>query len=269
MASIDENRAMWDETYRWSDGGDEWSSGWGGARSQWERWVEPRIDAALAGRPVQLVVEVGCGHGRWTRFLLERFPHVVAFDLAPRCVEACRSRLGADAGLDVRVCDGRSLPGVDPGSVDLVVSIDSLVHADAAAMSAYVAECARVLAADGVAVLHHSNLGACGLDAWPLLQRPRVRRALAALGVAEPGVHWRDPSVDADLVARLAAERSLWCSHQELIRWDTRRRFTDCISVLRRPSAGAGPTRRTRCTTFLDQMAAAAEDVDGSGDATR
>ena len=45
-------------------------------------------------------------------------------------------------------------------SVDFAFSFDSLVHADAEVLDAYAAELARTLAPDGVAFIHHSNLGA-------------------------------------------------------------------------------------------------------------
>jgi SAM-dependent methyltransferase len=255
MASVEQNRTMWDRTYDWSEGGDEWSSGWGGPRPQWCHWIEPRLLAALgpAHPAVSTVVEIGCGHGRWTGFLADRYEHVTAFDLAPGCVEVCRVRFSERPGVRVSVCDGASLPGVEDRSVDLVFSFDSLVHADRVAIDGYLAECARVLTTDGLAFLHHSNLASCGIDRWRLLDHRWARRPLAAVGLAEPTVHWRDPSVDADLVVGSAAAHGLRCVHQELVRWGTQRRFTDCISVLERGPASGGPVR-TECTTFLEDM---------------
>ena len=91
-------------------------------------------------------------------------------------------------------------------------------------------------ASDGVAFLHHSNLAACVPDRSRLLQHRSVRRILASAGIAEPNVHWRDPTVDADVVARLARRHGLACVEQELLAWGTRRQLIDCISILRRGS---------------------------------
>lgn len=271
MPTVEQNRAMWDGDAAWTDDGDEWSTGWGGPELQWTRWVLPRLLSAAPDLARRRVVEIGCGRGRWTQFLLEACAQVTAVDVAPSCVEHCRLRFADHAELRLLEVDGRSLAGVDDHSVDLVVSIDSLVHADRDALAGYLSECARVLAPDGVAVLHHSNLGACRIDGHPLLQRSRtVRRALAAIHLAEPSVHWRDPSVSADLVAELAESSGLTCTTQELLRWSTRRAFIDCVSVL--VPAGAhrpGPPRRILNTTFEREMAesielARAYRVDGS-----
>lgn len=259
MATVEENRLMWDRTYAWPRAGDEWSSGWGGPTPQWTEWIRPRVAAAVGSDPADLgvIVEIGSGHGRWTHFLAEGGAEVVAVDLAPGCVEACRRRFADRPGVRPILSDGMSLPTVADGTVDLVFSFDSLVHADHHALRGYVSECARVLRPGGVAYLHHSNLAAYRLDRSSLI-RPRLRRALGALGVAEPDVHWRDPTVDADLVVRLAATHGLVCSDQELLRWDTRRRHIDCISVLRRPSSpGSAPCRlrRVENDTFMQEMA--------------
>jgi SAM-dependent methyltransferase len=256
VPTVEQNRAMWDRDYAWPDDGDEWSSGWGGPELQWYRWLYPRLLAAVPDLARRRVVEIGCGRGRWTQFLLRHCAEVTAVDLAPGCVEHCRRRFAGTPGLRALEVDGSSLVGVPDRSVDLVVSIDSLVHADRAVMAGYVAECARVLSTDGVAVLHHSNLGAHPLDRHPLLRRVRgMRRRLAALRLAEPSVHWRDATVSADLVEELAAANGLRCTTQELLRWSTRRAAIDCISVLVRASAPAdGAPHRFYTTTFQREM---------------
>lgn len=255
MPTVDQNRAMWDGDDAWTDDGDDWSSGWGGPELQWARWVLPRLLAAAPDLSRRRVVEIGCGHGRWTRFLLDACAHVTAVDLADGCIEHCRRRFSGRPDLRLLQVDGRSLDGIEDRSADLVVSIDSLVHADRDAVAGYVAECARVLAPRGVAVLHHSNLAACRLDGHSLLRHRVVRRTLAALRLAEPSVHWRDVTVSADLVVELAAESGLVCTTQELLRWSTRRAFIDCISVLRPADAQQpGPPLRIHNTTFVREM---------------
>jgi SAM-dependent methyltransferase len=240
VPSIDDNRELWGRPDQWDDDGDSWSNGWGGPGSQWSSWIAPRVRAAAGEPPYDRVVELGCGHGRWTQFLAEWSPEVVAVDVAPECVAACASRFGEVPAVRPVVGDGRSLPGVRDRSVDLVFSFDSLVHADAEAVGAYVAEIDRVLAEDGVAWIHHSNLAASRLNASTALRRlGPLHRALARAGLVEREVHWRDPTVDADLVAGLARRHGLVCAGQELLRWSTRRTAIDCVSVLARPGSRA------------------------------
>jgi SAM-dependent methyltransferase len=235
VPSIDRNRELWGRPDRWDRDGDVWSSGWGGPGPQWSGWIAPRLLAAAGDPPFARIVEIGAGHGRWTQFLAGWSPEVIAVDVAPGCIDALADRFAGAPGVHPALCDGRSLPDVDDGSVDLVFSFDSLVHADADALAGYVAEAARVLADDGVAWLHHSNLRASWIDRSAAVRRiGPLRRMLVRGGWAEPEVHWRDPTVDADLVARMADEHGLVCWSQELIPWSTRSTFIDCVSVLKR-----------------------------------
>jgi SAM-dependent methyltransferase len=240
VPSIDDNRELWARPEQWDDGGDVWSRGWGGPASQWSSWIEPRLRAAVGAPPFGRVVEIGCGHGRWTQFLASSSAGVTAFDVTPECVAVCGERFAARTSVDVRTCDGRTLPGIGDRSADLVFSFDSLVHADAVAMAGYVAEVGRVLTDDGVAWLHHSNLHASRRDRSALLRSVGpVHRLLVRAGAVEPEVHWRDPTVDADVVARLAAQHGLVCVEQELLRWGDCRRYLDVVTVLVRPGSAA------------------------------
>ena len=265
MPSIDDNRELWARPEQWDGGGDVWSRGWGGPASQWSSWIEPRLRAAVGAGAFGRVVEIGCGHGRWTQFLAASSASVTALDVTPECVAVCAERFAAVGSVVVRACDGRSLPGVEDRSVDLVFSFDSLVHADAAAMAGYVAEVGRVLADDGVAWIHHSNLHASRLDRSALLRRVGpVHRLLARTGAVEPEVHWRDPTVDADLVAHLASQHGLVCVEQELLRWADCRRYLDAVSVLVRPGSAApiGTAGRGRWeNAAFEQERAAAFDA--------
>jgi hypothetical protein len=91
-----------------------------------------------------------------------------------------------------------------------------------------------------VAWLHHSNLHASRRDRSALLRSVGpVHRLLVRAGAVEPEVHWRDPTVDADVVARLAAQHGLVCVEQELLRWGDCRRYLDVVTVLVRPGSAA------------------------------
>ncbi len=247
MASIDDNLEQWGRPDAWPEDGDVWSRGWGGPASQWSSWIAPRVREAAGDPPYRRIVEIGSGHGRWTQFLAGWAPEVVALDLVPECVEACVHRFAEASAVHPMQGDGRSLSAVADRSVDLVFSFDSLVHADADAMGSYIAEIARVLTDDGTAWIHHSNLRSSRLDRSGALRRiGLLHRTLVRAGAVEPEIHWRDPTVDAALVARHAGEHGLTCPSQELLRWSTRRTFIDCVSVLVREDSTAGGVRRGR-----------------------
>jgi len=219
---------MWGHTWDWRTSEQAWSGGWGGAAGQWFGSILPRIHHLL---PASSVVEIGCGHGRWTSFLGTACDALWAVDVAEPCVAACQERFADDAHVMCVHTDGMSLGPVPDRSVDLVFSFDSLVHADRPVMDAYLAETARVLTDDGTAFLHHSNLGACRTH--PRLRRvPPLHRLLARARLVEPDLHWRDHTVSADVVAASAERHGLRCVTQELVPWDTRRELIDCISTV-------------------------------------
>jgi SAM-dependent methyltransferase len=228
VASLEENRHTWGVAFDWADAEIVWSGGWGGPSGEWFGAVLPRLQGIL---PVGTAVEIGCGTGRWTEFLHPHCVQLIAVDISERCVDAARRRFRDRPNVQVELVDGRSLSPVGSGSADLVFSFDSLVHADSEVMSAYLLELSRVLTADGVALLHHSNLGA-----YPLTERirrtPVLGPALARIGATETSVHWRDATVSAAFVAATAERFGLRCVMQELIPWDTRRLFIDCISTI-------------------------------------
>jgi hypothetical protein len=115
------------------------------------------------------------------------------------------------------VNDGSSLAMVENGSIDLVFSFDSLVHAELEVLGCYLRELARVLAADGVAFLHHSNMGAY------------------APGTYDPNdIHWRATSVSAAEIERLAETLGLSCVSQETVAWGNDSLLNDCFSVITR-----------------------------------
>jgi SAM-dependent methyltransferase len=110
---------------------------------QWRRWRRVQLDSAtgkslsrdrffngtgwtreeLAG---ELVLEVGCGAGRFTEVMLEAGARVVAVD-ASTAVDACRETCGDRPELAIVQADLHSLP-FRPGSFDRVFCFGVLQH---------------------------------------------------------------------------------------------------------------------------------------------
>jgi SAM-dependent methyltransferase len=229
MGSIEQNRKTWDETFDWSGGGDEWSRGWGGTPAMWYGMLLPRVHTWL---PAKTVLEIAPGFGRWTAYLKDLASRLIIVDLAPKCIAACRQRFVESDHIEYFVNDGRSLPMVASESVDFVFSFDSLVHADADAISGYVRALGRVLTADGVAFIHHSDLG--GFPAGGIRLAEIIAARVPFLSHTSPLLHWRSRDVSAQLVERLAADAGLLCRSQELFQWARGPYLTDCVSVLTR-----------------------------------
>jgi len=157
MPDLAWNKATWDGAYDWSGRGHEWSGPWGGSAGMFFATVMPRLGGAL---PAESLLELAPGHGRVTAFLLRFCGRYRGVDLSEQCVTYCRQRFAFRADAAFMANDGLSLAAVAQERFDLVVSFDSLVHADLPVIEAYVPQILDLLKPGGVAFLHHSNLAA-------------------------------------------------------------------------------------------------------------
>jgi len=245
MPTISENRDRW-QNHKWGQSGDEWSPGRSaeGTAVLWHRTVLPRVRRFL---PTGTIVEIGPGFGRWTQYLRRLCIRLIVVDLSERCIDSCRQRFAGDRHIEYIVNDGTSLEQIPDGSVDFIFSFDSLVHAEADAVGAYLAQAARKLKRGGAGFIHHSNLQDF-ID-------PRTERVRWFVTQR----NWRAPSMSADIFRSQCAAAGLACDSQELINWLGRGRhsdrhrlsgrcipLTDCLSVF---STCDGPPPRTKRKT--------------------
>jgi SAM-dependent methyltransferase len=174
---------------------------WGGSEAQWWGSIFPRLQAYL---PAARVLEIGCGYGRLSRLLANFSRELLLVENTERCVAACRARFRGQRGVRVHETDGRSLPMARDRSIDFVVSLDSLVHAEEDVLRDYVREIARVLTPTGAAFLHHSNVAALR-DPWG--------------GLPFPNKHWRGVTASAAGVRASALEHVLVFIAKEILGW--------------------------------------------------
>jgi SAM-dependent methyltransferase len=96
-------------------------------------------------------VEVGCGSGRMTGALAERFDRVIALDVSPAMVERARAATPG-AGVEFRAISGERLDGVEDASAGVVVCYLVLQHLPTRdSVAAYLGEFARALEPGGEA----------------------------------------------------------------------------------------------------------------------
>ena len=254
MPGVEANRQQWDGVYSWPEGGEEWSSGWGGADAQWHSSLLPRLRRLL---PAPTILEIAPGFGRWSRYLVECCERYIGVDLSAQGIEACRQRFASVPHAEFHVNDGRSLAMVEDGVVDLAFSFDSLVHVEDDVIGAYLQELSRVLSADGIAFLHHSNLAGCRPVPLPL--RKALEVAERATGRESPGFdHWRGTTMSAARLTELAAQAGLQPVGQEIVNW-LGGRLIDCISLVTRPgSRWARPNVVVRNPYFMAEAASSA-----------
>lgn len=227
MPTIEENVRAWNQDHRWSATDDDWSAMWGNCEAQWWGSLYPRIHAFL---PCEHILEIAPGFGRWTNFLRQHCERLTAVDLSERCVEHCRERFRDQPRMTFMVNDGRSLDFISDRTLDFAFSFDSLVHAEADVVEAYVRQLSRKLKPAGVAFIHHSN-------AWhyrrrfapgrllPLVWRTRLMRYRLL-----PRDHMRAPTMSAERFAQFCVDAGCRCVSQELVNWGYLRDL-DCLSI--------------------------------------
>ncbi len=251
MPTVEENKSAWDGTYDWSQAGDEWSATWGGADQQWYFSVLPRIHPFV---PTGTILEIAPGFGRWTQFLKGLCGRLVVVDMAEKCIDGCRRRFAGEKHLEYHVNDGRSLEMVEDGSVDFAFSFDSLVHVELDVLDGYLRQLAKKLKPEGVAFIHHSNIGE-HVEYLEKLKRWGVKdgHPLVKWGLAHPADHWRARSVTAAKFRSAAEGAGLRCLTQEIVNWGTPR-LIDCLSTLALPGSGwRKETVVVRNPRFMDE----------------
>ena len=260
MPSIEENLSKWGASYTWSRAGDEWSKPWGSSYMQWHGSILPRIGAFL---PAPSILEIAPGFGRWTDFLKESCDRLTVVDISEKCIEACRQRFADEDHIAYHVNDGSSLAMVPDESIDFVFSYDSLVHAEDSVLESYIREFSRILKPDGVAFIHHSNLGEyeariamqsrLGLKDEQIARIPKLSGLLQRLRVYDNvTTQWRARSMTHGKLAGFADAHGLQCISQELVSWASRFALVDCMSTLtRKGSRWARPNKVLRNPAFM------------------
>lgn len=218
---------------------------------QWYGAIFPRIKSHV---PTNRILEIACGHGRWTQYLRGLCKSLIVVDLCQECIDACRQRFADCLHIEYHVNDGKSLEMIPDSCVDFAFSFDSLVHADVSVMKAYLCELQRILNNDGVAFIHHSNLGEYHRRYLRIRAIPSLEGLLLRLGMLEEDLHWRDFTVDARKVETLAEKHGLKCISQEIIPWRTKRLFIDCLSTIVKSSSSKTRINRVwRNESFMQE----------------
>ncbi len=229
MPDVAVNLEVWQKNWDWSQEGEEWSASWGGTPALWFGTLLPRIHSFI---PTGTILEIAPGYGRWTQFLLGMCDQLVVVDLTPRCIEHCRERFTHASNIEYHVNDGRSLEMVADKSIDFVFSFDSLVHADADVLDAYLSQLARKLKPNGVGFFHHSNAAEYRALTMLTFGTPaRIRRRLMQSGVLINIEAWRAQDMSTRRFRAQCDAAGLACVSQEKINWECGPYLTDALSI--------------------------------------
>lgn len=211
MPSIKENLNMWEKEYNWIEDGDEWSEPWGGTNYMWFGSIFPRI---MKNLPCHSILEIACGHGRISQYLLKYCKELILLDLSNNCIEHCKKRFAKHKHIKYYVTDGLSMNMIEDNSIDFVFSWDSLVHAEKKVLKHYINELSKKLTKGGTGIIHHSNIGT-------------YRNKSNKLLVYNSG--WRAEDMTAKDFVIFCKDSNLICKTQEIFRWSSLA-FSDCIS---------------------------------------
>ncbi len=251
MATIAESISYY-EAWDWSKSGSEWSHYWGSDTAMWDTSVYPRLKPFL---PTETIVEIGCGHGRLSNFLERYSQHqLVLTDIIDSCIQTCRRRFSNNSKVACLKTDGKSLSEIRDNSVDLVVSFYSLVDTDAKTLGDYLSEFDRILKKDGIVFLHHSN-SADYFDSSKI-ENNKNMQLLAA---------YRDVTVSARKLQKMALQKNLVAISQECINWDIQQILSDCFSLICRPESKWFQLPVVRHNlNFVDEMSTARQQLQSS-----
>jgi ubiquinone/menaquinone biosynthesis C-methylase UbiE len=159
MPTISQNYDVWDKVHSWSKDGDEWSDQASFCGQPYDAWKRSLVDAFMFPyiSPSSSVLEIGPGHGRWTKMYIDKVARVSLVDLSPACIEHCKRRFQAFDHVSYFVNDGRSLSAIPDRSIDFIWSYDVFVHIELAEFRLYLSEFRRILREGGVAAIHHPS----------------------------------------------------------------------------------------------------------------
>lgn len=132
----------------------------------------------------KLVLDLGCGVGRITEYMINDFKEVKGLDISEEMIESAKKRLAGKKGATFHLSKGNLIP-LDGHSIDLVFSYQTFQHFPSESLiKDYLDEVYRVLKSEGIAKIHlRTGLGTYkwhwfyGLAVTPELVRRIAKQA--------------------------------------------------------------------------------------------
>ena len=106
--------------------------------------------------PQHIAMDLGCGGGRWTRYLLG-FKTVYAVDYYEELLSEFRRTFGRIPNVKPIKNNGTDFPGVAPQSVDYILSFGVFGHLNQGLIDSYLANIKTILKPGGNVVIHYSD----------------------------------------------------------------------------------------------------------------
>lgn len=151
--TVDQNRHVW-TTYDWSEKGEDWTN----HALNPEQWKNNLVEKMMFRyiKPDSVILEIGPGAGRWTKYLQEIARHLILVDITPKCIEMCKERFAEKSNIEYHVIK-ENIDFLPASSVDFIWSYDVFVHINPTDIRRYVNNISRILKKEGIAIIHHSG----------------------------------------------------------------------------------------------------------------
>ncbi|MDQ2870940.1 MAG: class I SAM-dependent methyltransferase [Acidobacteriota bacterium] len=158
--------------------GEEW-----GSAEQWKEVFRRGVEPFL--KPDAVVVELGCGGGKWSRMLAGRC-RLICTDISSEMLEGTRAAVGEGKDVEYRKLSGFDFGAIPARSVDFIFSYDVLLHVEPQVVFSYLLDAKRILKPGGVFLLHQINILSPG---GQLHFRQQFDQGTWRFGFADPGRH--------------------------------------------------------------------------------
>jgi SAM-dependent methyltransferase len=115
-----------------------------------DRYVLPFV------KPEHTAMEIGCGGGRWTRYLLG-FKTIYAVDYYEELLSEFRRTFARYRHVKPIKTNGTDFPGISPQSVDYILSFGCFGHINQTLIDGYLGHIKTILKPGGNVVIHYSD----------------------------------------------------------------------------------------------------------------
>lgn len=104
-----------------------------------------------------ILLEIGCGGGRFTEVLIPKCNKFIAADTSPTMLRLLRERFKHCTKIEYLLLNGRGLSPIQDRSINAVFSYGVFVHLQHWDIYWYMCELSRVLKPGGKAIIQHAN----------------------------------------------------------------------------------------------------------------
>ena len=165
------------------------------------------------------MLELACGHGRHSEYLLKNFDaevkSIVLMDILQSNINYCMERIGVRSEVRYIKNEGTDFQLISDSSLTGIFCYDAMVHFNRKVVKSYLMDTMRVLLPGGKALFHHSNYS---FDPdMHFGQNPHARAFMSA-----------------SLFRKYANEVGLEVIEQKILPWGGEADL-DCLSLLARP----------------------------------